>query len=155
MKSSFIAALLALAVAVPGLAQPSAAHATYRDDPIVRDLKAGKLTVREARLLQEQRAARQQQAVSRERQQQAKQKKAKAPIKKLTTTHAGKKSKPVKLKVAGSKRADKHGTKHGNKHGNKQGNQHARTSGSSPRKVTHPVSTHHKAAVRKKRAPMH
>ena len=151
MKSSFIAALLALAVAVPGLAQPSAAHATYRDDPIVRDLKAGKLTVREARLLQEQRAARQQQAVSRERQQQAKQKKAKAPIKKLTTTHAGKKSKPAKLKVVGSKRADKHGTKHGNK----QGNQHARTSGASPRKVTHPVSTHHKAAVRKKRAPMH
>lgn len=141
MKSSLIAALLALAVAIPGLAQPAASHATYRDDPIVRDLKAGKLTVREARLLQEQRAARQQQALAKPRPAPPVPKKAKAPVKKRTVAQAGKK-KPAKHKLAG------------NRHADKRGNQHRRNHSQS-HKAVHPVSAHHQTAVHKKRPPTH
>ncbi|WP_050465162.1 hypothetical protein [Herbaspirillum autotrophicum] len=133
MKSSLIAALLALAVAIPGLAQPAASHATYRDDPIVRDLKAGKLTVREARLLQEQRAARQQQALAKPRPAPPVPKKAKAPVKKRTVAQAGKK-KPAKHKLAGNQHRRNHSQSH---------------------KAVHPVSAHHKTAVHKKRPPTH
>jgi len=141
MKSSLIAALLALAVAIPGLAQPAASHATYRDDPIVRDLKAGKLTVREARLLQEQRAARQQQAIAKARPSPPMQKKAKAPVKKRTVAQAGKK-KPAKHKLVANQHAGKRGTPH-------------HPSRSQSHKVVHPVSAHHKTAVHKKRPLTH
>lgn len=138
MKSSFIAALLALAVAIPGLAQSAASHATYRDDPIVRDLKAGKLTVREARLLQEQRAARQQQGVAKARQPQVAQKKTKT-------------AKPTAAHVSNKTRQRKQGQ---HRHADKQIHKHGWTRSQS-HKVAHPVSPHHKAPVRKKRPLTH
>ncbi len=145
MKRSLFSALLALAVAIPGLAQPAASHATYRDDPIVRDLKAGKLTVREARLLQEQRTARQQAAVAKTRQQTVQKKaKSKAPIKKLTVAHA---NTAVKSK-------NPHYKKTTNKYSNKHGNQHSHTAGKLHR-ASHPVSRHHAETATAHRAPRH